>query len=89
MDLFILLNAHLHFTMRLQIFDAVGIVATAGMLGAGSKQIGPRMGCRGAGYSCQFNFTAEILVFEIKGNPAHPAVLRPWRQCGGQWLRLH
>ena len=37
MDLFILLNAHLHFTMRLQIFDAVGIVATAGMLGTGAK----------------------------------------------------
>ena len=85
MDLFILLNAHLHFTMRLQIFDAVGIVAAAGMLGAGSKQIGQRMGCRGAVYPGQFNFTAKILVTEIKGQVPHPAVPRPWLQCGDRW----
>ena len=33
-----------------QIFDTVGIVATAGMLGAGAKQVGQRLGCRGAVY---------------------------------------
>ena len=47
------------------------------MLGAGAKQIGQRLGCRGAVYPGQFNFTAKILVTEIKGQAPHPAVLRP------------
>ena len=61
------------------------IVATAGMLGAGSKQVGQRMGCRGAVYPGQFNFTAKILVTEIKGQAPHPAVLRPWLQFSARW----
>ena len=64
-----------------QIFDLVGIVATAGMLGTGAKQVGQRMGCRRAVYPGQFNFTAKILVTEIKGQESHPAVLHPWLQC--------
>ena len=51
-----------------QIFDTVGIVATAGMLGAGSKQVGQRLGCRGAVYPGQFDFTAKILCM-----PQHQA----------------
>ena len=69
-----------------QIFDLVGIVATAGMLGTGAKQVGQRMGCRRAVYPGQFNFTAKILVAEIKGQEPHPAVLHPSWQCGGRWL---
>lgn len=72
-----------------QIFDTVGIVATAGMFGAGAKQVGQRLGCRGAVYPGQFDFTAKILVTEIKGQAPHPAVLRPSWQCGGRWLPPH
>ena len=72
-----------------QIFDPVGIVATTGMLGAGAKQVGQRLGCRGAVYPGQFDFTAKILVTEIKGQESHPAVLHPWLQCATRWPRLH
>lgn len=72
-----------------QIFDAVGIVATAGMLGASAKQVGQRLGCRGAVYPGQFNFTAKILVTEIKGQAPHPAVQRPWLQFSARWLPPH
>ena len=68
-----------------QIFDPVGIVATAGMFGAGAKQVGQRLGCRGAVYPGQFDFTAKILVTEIKGQAPHPAVLRPSWQCAARW----
>ena len=68
-----------------QIFDPVGIVATAGMLGTGAKQVGQCLGCRGAVYPGQFDFTAKILVTEIKGQAPHPAVLRPWLQFSARW----
>ena len=72
-----------------QIFDPVGIVATAGMFGAGAKQVGQRLGCRGAVYPGQFDFTAKILVFEIKEQGSHPAVLHPWLQCATRWPPPH
>ena len=65
------------------------IVATTGMLCAGAKQVGQRLGCRGAVYPGQFDFTAKILVTEIKGQAPHPAVLRPWLQFSARWLPPH
>ena len=49
------------------------------------KQLVYRLGCRGAVYPGQFNFTAKILVTEIKGQAPHPAVLRPWLQFSARW----
>ena len=55
----------------------VGIVTTAGVFDMSAKQIRQ---CLGGGCTAQpghLDFAAKVLLFEIKGQSAHPAVLHP------------
>lgn len=62
--------------LAVRVVDMVSII-TAIMVVAGMKMLGQRLRSLLAGQPGHFYLTAKVLIFEIKGQSAHPAVLHP------------